>query len=188
MPRFVKPILWVALTVNLWVLLIHLVVNRDAGGQSLFSPVAILTAALLVLAPALVFLPIGSFLRTPFYDIEAVLGWATLGFVVVFFRPDSPLSHEQFLALHLPLTVALASVTTLIAYAFIRRIRGTADRAGNVLQARRVGYLAALALVTLALLSALELLTPFNGTLVVAVAVLAESLAVANRRAPRRAV
>ena len=81
---------------------------------------------------------------------------------------DSPLSHEQFLALHLPLTVALASVTTLIAYAFIRRIRGTADRAGNVLQARRVGYLAALALVTLALLSALELLTPFNGTLVVA--------------------
>jgi hypothetical protein len=146
-----------------------------------------MTAALLVIAPAMVFLPIASKLRAPFYDIEALFGWSTLGFVVVFFRPDEQLTHEQFLALHLPLTVAIASVTTLIAFAFVRRIRGRHDLAANVLQARRIGYLAALAVVTLALLSALELLTPFNGTLVVAVVVLAESLALASRRTPRQA-
>lgn len=182
-----KPLLWTILTINLWVLLAHLVINRDVGERGLTHPLALLTAALLVLAPALVFLPLASLLRAPFYDIEAVLGWGTLGFVLVFFRPDAQLTHEQFLALHLPLTVAIASLTTVIAYAFIRRIRGGYDRAGNVLQARRIGYLAALAVVTLALLSALELLTPFNGALVVAIAVLAESLALANRRSPQRA-
>lgn len=187
MPRLLKWVLWIALTVNLWVLLAHLVVNRDAGDLDLLDPLALLTAALLVVAPAMIFLPIASLLRAPFYDVEALLGWSTLGFVVVFFRPDEPLTHAQFLALHLPLTVAIASLTTLIAFAFVRRIRGSRDLAGNVLQARRIGYLTALAAVTLALLSALELLTPFNGALVVAVAVLAESLALASRRPARQA-
>ncbi len=186
MPRLAKPLLWIFLTVNLWVLLAHLVVNRDAGGQTLFSPEAALTSALLLLAPALVFLPIGSLLAAPFYDVEAILGWGTLGFVLVFFTPDALLSHEQFLALVLPLTVALASLTTLVAYAFVRRVRGTGDHAGNILQARRVGYLAALAMVTLALLSALDVLTPFNGTLVIAVAALSESLVLASRRSPQK--
>lgn len=186
MPRFAKLLLWVFLTVNLWVLLAHLVVNRDAGSQAMFSPETALTGALLVLAPALVFLPIGSMLAAPFYDVEAVLGWGTLGFVLIFITPQERLSHEQFLALVLPLTVALASLTTLIAYAFVRRARGPRDHAGNLLQARRIGYLAALALVILALLSTLEVLTPFNGTLVIVVAVLSESLVVASRRSPHR--
>jgi hypothetical protein len=178
-----KCLLWAALCLNLWLLLIHLVVNRDAGSRPLISVEGLLTCALLVLAPALVFLPVASALPAPFFEVEATLGWGTLGFVAVFFPPSEPLTRGQFMVFLLPLTVALASLTTLIAYAFVRRLRGGRSTPGQFLQARRIGYLAALALVALALLSAFDVLTPFNGALIIAVAVLAESLAVASARA-----
>jgi hypothetical protein len=178
----VKPLLWAALCLNLWLLLLHLAVNRDAGDGQLVSIEGLLTCALLVLAPALVFLPLANALPAPFFDLEATLGWGTLGFVTIFFTPSEPMTRGQFLAFLLPLTIALASLTTLAAYAFVRRIRGGDPAPGQFLQARRIGYLAALALVALVLLNSFDVLTPFNGTLVVAVAVLTESLAIANAR------
>ncbi len=186
MRRLAMPLLWVFLVMNLWLLLGHLVLNRDVGDRSLAHPEAVLTAALLVLAPALIFLPIASHLPAPFYDVEAILGWGTLGFVVIFFQPGDTLTQAQFLALLLPLMVALASITTLIAYFFVRRIQHDQERASSFLQARRIGYMVALALVTLGLLSTLKLLTPFNGALVVAVAVLVESLVLASRPSRRQ--
>lgn len=182
MSRVVKPLLWTVLTVNVWLVLLHLVANRNAGSMSLATPEAALACILLIVAPAMIFLPIASKLAAPFYDAEAILGWGTLGFVVVFFTPSEQLTHGQFLALLIPLTVSIASVAMLIAYAFVRRTQPETPASINLLQARRIGYLAALALVALTLLKALELLTPFNGALVVAVAVLAELLAVASRR------
>ena len=182
MLRFGKPLLWSVLAINVWVLLIHLVANVDIGSMSLTAPEAMLGCALLVLAPAMIFLPLASRLRAPFYDTEAILGWGTLGFVLVFFTPSEPLTHGQFLALLLPLTVSIASVAMLIAYAFVRRLRPDIPASLNLVQARRIGYLAALTLVALTLLNALQLLTPFNGTLVVAVAVLAELLVLASWR------
>ena len=186
--RYVVPLLWLVLVANTWLLLAHLVVNIDAGDMALTEPEALLTCALLVVAPALVFLPVASRLAAPFFDAEAILGWGTLGFVVVFLRPSSTLTYGQFLALLLPLTVAVASLATLLAYAFVRRLQPHRERARNILQARRIGYLAAVALVALVLLKALALLTPFNGTLVIAVAVLAELFAVASRRPSSPAV
>jgi hypothetical protein len=182
----VRPLLWAALCLNLWLLLAHLVINRDAGGRALVSVEGLLTCALLVLAPALVFLPVASALPAPFFDVEATLGWSTLGFVAVFITPSEPLTRAQFMVFLLPLTVAIASLTTLIAYAFVRRLHGGQGAPGQFFQARRIGYLAALALVALGLLSTFDVLTPFNGALVIAVAALAESLAVASARASVR--
>ena len=138
MRRYVIPLLWIVLSANTWLLLVHLVVNVDVGSMPLTAPEAVLACALLVVAPALVFLPVGSWLAAPFFDVEAILGWGTLGFVVVFFTPSgpegAPLTYGQFLALLLPLTVAIASVATLIAYAFVRRLQPDGERALNVLQ------------------------------------------------------
>lgn len=184
MHRYALPVLWTALTANTWILLLHLIINVDVGNQPLSSPEAILACALLVVAPALVFLPVASRLGAPFYEAEAILGWGTLGFVVVFLQPSEELAYGEFLAVLLPLTVAIASIGTLAAYAFVRRLRPDGPRPLNILQARRIGYLAALALVALVLLKALALLTPFNGTLVIAVAVLAELFVVASRPQP----
>jgi hypothetical protein len=182
--RYAAPVLRTILVANTWALLLHLIINVDVGSMALTEPEALLACALLVLAPALVFLPIASRLSAPFFDVEAILGWSTLGFVVVFFRPSAELGYVQFLALVLPLIVATASITTLIAYLFVRRLRTGAPKALNVMQARRIGYMAALVLVALVLLDALALLTPFNGTLVIAVAVLAELFVVASRQPP----
>lgn len=186
MRRVVIPLLWGILVANIWLLLLHLVINIDVGALPLSRPEALLACALLVVAPALIFLPIASRLAAPFYDAEAILGWSTLGFVVVFFPPSEELTYGQFLALLLPLTIAIASISTLVAYAFVRRLQPDNPRALNMLQSRRIGYLAALALVALVVLNALDLLTPFNGTLVVAVAVLAELFVVTSRRSPLR--
>lgn len=184
MRRIIVPLLWTILVANVWLLLIHLVVNINVGDMPLTRAEALLTCALLVVAPAMIFLPVASRLAAPFYDAEAIIGWSTLGFVVVFFPPSEPLAYGQFLAFLLPLTVAVASISTLVAYAFVRRLQPETPRALNILQSRRIGYLAALALVALVLLKALALLTPFNGALVVTVAVLAELFAVASRRPP----
>jgi len=164
--------------------LLHLIVNVDVGNMTFGTPETLLACALLVIAPALIILPVADRLAAPFFDAEAILGWSTLGFIIVFFRPAEDVSYVQFLAFLLPLIAATASIMTLVAYAFVRRIRTRSPRALNVMQARRIGYLAALTLVALALLNALALLTPFNGTLVVAVAVLAELFVVASRQPP----
>ncbi len=182
MRRYLIAILWTVLAANIWLLLIHMIINVDAGSLPLSSPEAMLTCALLVAAPALIFLPLGSRIQAPLYEVEAILGWGTLGFVAVFLRPSEQLTYGQFLALLLPLTVALAAVTTAIAYAFVCRLRADDPRPRCALQARRIGYLAALALVALGVLKALALLTPFNGALVVTIAVLAELFVASGRR------
>ena len=186
MGRAVVGLTWTVVLTGSSVLLLHLIINLDVGAKGLASAPAILTCALLVAVPSLIFLPIASRLAAPFFDAEAILGWGTLGFVVIFFAPDERLTYGQFLALLLPLTVSIATVVTLIAYPFIARLRSTGPLAANVLQARRIGYLAAVALVALVLLNSLELLTPFNGTLVVAVAVLAELFSHEGGRPSRR--
>ena len=187
MDRAVVALIWTLILAGSSVLLAHLIVNVDVGATGLTSAPAVLTCALLVAIPALIFLPIASRLAAPFFDAEAITGWGTLGFVIIFFAPDDRLTYGQFLALLLPLTVSVASVATLVAYPFVARLRPTSQTSAIVFQARRIGYLAAVALVALVLLNTLELLTPFNGSLVIAVAVLAELFSLEGGRSSRPA-
>lgn len=176
-----RVILWIGLCVNLWLTLGYFVFAQNVGDQSLASPAALLTCALWILAPGLTFIPVATYLRARLYDLEATIGWATLGFVLTFIPPSEPLSRGQFLAILLPLTVAIASLTTLVAYATIRRLAGGLPHPGQFLQARREGYLAAVALVALLLLHSVGVLTPFNGALTITIAVLVEALALARQ-------
>lgn len=176
----VKFLLWAGLVMNLWVLLGYLVIHENAGDQAFMRPKSILTCAVLVLAPALTFIPIASRIQAPLFDLEATVGWATLGFVVTFTSPASPLERSQFLMLLLPLIVALGSMLTLVAYAFVRRLHDGDPFPGQFVRARREGYLASIVIVFLLLLHSLGILGPFNALLAVTSAVLAEALLLAR--------
>ena len=182
MMRVIHKLLWVALCLNLWAALVVMVVARDAGQSPLVSPVSLVTCALLILAPALTFIPIATKLKAPLYDLEATIGWATLGFVVTFIEPGDPISRGEFLIFILPLIVSVASIMTLVAYLFGRRIAGGPALPEHFLRARREGYLLAIAIVAMLLLNTFRVLTPINGALLILVVVLAETIFLARGR------
>lgn len=187
MLRVVHKLLWLGLCLNLWAALGVMIVVRGAGEMQLLSPLGVLTCVLMILAPALTFIPVATRLKAPLYDLEATMGWATLGFVLTFIEPADPISRGQFLIFILPLIVAVASITTLVAYLFGRRVSGGPARPEHFLQARRQGYLLAIAAVAMLLLNTFGVLTPVNGALLILVVVLAETLFQARSR-PRMQV
>jgi ABC-type multidrug transport system permease subunit len=97
-----------------WLMLGQLILVEDAGDLTAFDPWRLLLYVLLVAAPVLTFVPIARWAHAPFYDIEATVGWATLGFVVAIVTPADPPTLAQFLVFLLPLTVALATLTALV--------------------------------------------------------------------------
>lgn len=176
MPRPIKILCWLGLVVNLWLLLGLLVIHQNVGDMPLMTAQPLLAAALMVLAPATVFIPIASRFRAPFYDLESTLGWAILLFVVTFIRPDDPIQRGQFLLLLLPLIVVMGSLFTLVAFAFGRRFSGGRRVAGEYVRARREGYLASIAIAFLVVFHSLGILGPFNALLAVTTVGLAEAL------------
>jgi hypothetical protein len=182
MLRVIHKLLWVGLCLNLWAALGVMVAVRGAGDVRLVSPLGLLTCALLILAPALTFIPFATRLRAPLYDLEATIGWATLGFVVTFIEPGDPISRGQFLIFVLPLIVAIASLATLVAYLFGRRLSGGPAKPAHFLRARREGYLLAIVIVAMLLLNTFHVLTLINGALLLLVVILAETIFLARSR------
>ncbi|MFW6075749.1 MAG: hypothetical protein ACOC9Y_09145, partial [Chloroflexota bacterium] len=141
----------------------------------------------LLLAPWLTFLPIATRLRMPLFEYEAAIGWTTLGFVITFIPPADPLTRVHFLLLVLPLTIAVASVMTLVAYLVWHRLSGSAVTASGVVRARREGYFAAIVLVLMLLMQSLGVLSVINATLAISAAALAEALILTRTKsAPKR--
>lgn len=171
-----------SVALNLWIALGYLIFSRNAGEQAPLSNLALITYALLILAPAVTFIPIARWLDAPLYDSESIAGWAIFGYVFAFVTPDQPISRGAFLVFLMPLTVVIATLATLVAYAFGRRLSGGKTSRSLFFQARRQGYLIAIAVVVLLLLHSFEVLSPFNGTLLVIIIVLAETLMLARSR------
>ena len=185
MQRMVLGVAYAGVVLMAWVVLGLLVVVWDGGDRPATDRLALLTCALIIVAPTLTFVPLARLWRAPLYDLEALAGWGAFGYVFVFLAPRASLSLLEFLLFVVPLTVALATVFTACAYlAGLRVYRGD-PRCRDMLRARRQGYLAALCVVTLALLNSIGVLTPANGVLLVLIAGLTESLMLA--RAPRSA-
>jgi hypothetical protein len=131
---------------------------------------------LLFIAPGLTFVPLTRWLHAPLYEVEALAGWASFGFVLVFLAPRATPSLGEFLVFLLPLTIALGTCCTLAAYlAGLRVYRGSARR-HDFVRARRQGYLAAICLESLALLHGIGVLTPAGAGLLVLICVLSEAL------------
>ena len=157
-----------------WLMLGQLILVEDVGSREPFDPRRLLLYVLLLAAPMLTFVPLARWARAPFYDLEAVAGWGTLGFVVAVVTPAEPPTLAQFLAFLLPLTVALATLATLGSYLVGLRIYRNNPRRHDFVRARRQGYLVALVLVACMLLFSIGTLSPISAVLLLIVAVLAE--------------
>jgi hypothetical protein len=159
-----------------WGQLGYLVIVANVGSEPLSSARALATCALLFLAPGLTFVPIARRLCAPLYEAEALAGWAAFGYVFIFLSPRATPSLGAFLVFVLPLTVALGSCCTLIAYLVgLRVYRGDARR-HDFVRARRQGYLAAILLVAMALLHGIGVLTPAGAGLLALIGVSTEAL------------
>ncbi len=157
-----------------WLMLGQLILVKDVGIRSTFDPWRLLFYALLLAAPVLTFVPLARWARAPFYDVEATIGWATLGFVGAIISPADPPTLAQFLLFLLPLTVALATVAMLVSYLVGLRVYRSDPRRHDFVRARRQGYLVALVLVASMLLFSVGTFSATSAVLLLAIAVLAE--------------
>lgn len=174
MERVIAGGCWLMLSMTLWLLLWRQVFLVDAGAGTVLSLSGLWTCVLLVLTPAVVFVPLARWSRIPVFDAEAIAGWATLGFTITFLRPSDPPTLGQFLLFLLPLTVSLSTVGTLVSYAAGFRIYRDDPRRYDVVRARRQGYLGAFFVVALLLLQGVGTLRPTSGTFLLVIVGLAE--------------
>lgn len=165
-----------------WLTLGRLVASGDAVRLGITSSVGLLTCLLLVVAPGATFIPLARWCRAPLYDVEGMLGWGALVVTLAFLEPSEPPTLAQFLLFLLPLTVAIATAATLVSYLVGLRIYRDDPRRHDFVRARRQGYLASFTVIAIALLHSVGTLSPATGTLLVAVAVLAEMFVLARGR------
>jgi hypothetical protein len=177
MSRVATGIMLTIWSIVLWLALAQLVLDADTGSESLLSPRPLLTCLLLVAAPALTFFPLARWMDAPLYELEGMLGWGILGFTVAFVDPATPPTLSQFLFFLVSLTMALATLFTLVAWLVaLHQQRGVRLRR-NLIRARRQGYLGAFSVVALLLLHGAGTLTPMSVVLLLTVVVLGEILA-----------
>lgn len=72
-----------------WATLAGLIFMFNTGEYDLWFPGRILAYVLLLVAPALTFIPVGRALNFPFYGYWAVIGWAGFGYMLAFV-PSQP--------------------------------------------------------------------------------------------------
>jgi hypothetical protein len=157
--------------VGVWVLIVPL----DVGSQgAFFAPDRVIAYVVFVTAPLLTFLPIARLLSIPLYDLEAVVAWSTLLFVVTFIDPGSYPPLPVLLMFLISLMMSLATVFTLVSYAVGYRLLTRRSQKYDFLRARREGYLAAMFIVGVLLLHLLDVLTIVNGALLALIIVLLE--------------
>jgi hypothetical protein len=184
MHQVLRILLIVGAAANAWLALGYLIFVADVGSKPTFSWQVVAACGLLIVAPGLVFIPLAKALKVSIYEIEGIAGWAVFGFVLTFITPSDTLSRAEFLIFLLPLTVVIATVATLIAYAFGLRVYRNDPRRHDFLRARRQGYLAALVLVALFLLNSIHVLSVVNGVLLVVIAILCEMFMLSRGRPP----
>jgi hypothetical protein len=158
-----------------WVAVYFLIVVHDVGSIGDFQHQdRILAYGAFVLAPLLTFMPIGRTLKIPLYELEAVVAWSMLLFVVTFVDPGSYPSLPVLLLFLVSLTMSLATIFTLVSYAVGYRLLTRRSQRYDFLRARREGYLISMFLVGVLLLHLLDVLSIINATLLLLIVVLLE--------------
>lgn len=158
-----------------WVGVYVLIVTYDVGRLSDFTHQdRILAYGAFILAPLLTFMPIGRALKIPLYELEAVVAWSTLLFVIAFVNPGPYPSLPVLLLFLVSLMMSLATIFTLVSYAVGYRLLTRRSQRYDFLRARREGYLVSMFLVGLLLLHLLEVLTIINAALLALIIVLLE--------------
>jgi hypothetical protein len=161
--RVVPVPLLIVSAIAAWYLVYNMIVVRDVGSNPNFwAGERLLAYTVFILAPALTFVPIGRALRIPLYDLEAIAAWSTLCFTVTFISPGSIPPLPVLLLFAVTLTMAVATIFTLISYAVGLRLLTRWRQRYDFVRARREGYLGAIFVVGCVLLVALSLLTAVN--------------------------
>jgi len=165
-----------------WTALGRLIANDDLAQRGVTSGTGLVACLLLLVAPGATFIPLARWAQAPLYDIEGMLGWGALALTLAFLEPADPPTLAQFLLFLIPLTVSIATVAALVSYLVGLRVYRYDPRRFDFLRARRQGYLASFSLIAIALLHSVGTLSPATGTLLIAVAVLAEMAALSRAR------
>jgi hypothetical protein len=164
--RALTRICWLIGSTIAWSVVYYLIVVRDVGTlASFWAPWRLLAYVAFILAPAITFMPIAHRLRLPLYDLEAIVGWSTLAFVLTFVDPQAQPTLPMLLALLVSMVIALATVLSLISYATGLRLFARRSQRYDFVRARREGYLGAIFVAGLLLLSFLKVLALTNAAL-----------------------
>jgi hypothetical protein len=175
MRQAIGPIAMAIVCIAGWLTIGWLIVDEDVGRHGLLSAAGVSALFLYVAIPFVSFLPLARSWNAPLYDVEAAVGWGGLLAVVTFVRPSSPLTLWQVIAALAPLTMACATLLTALAYCVVNRMN-TRKRNVSIVDARRRGYLGAIALVVLGLLGGLGALSPVHAVLLLSICLLIEAL------------
>ena len=161
--------------ISAWLSVFWLIVEYDVGSISEFAHRDRLIAyALFIIAPMSTFLPVARALRIPLYDLESVVAWSTLLFVVTFIDPGSNPPLPVLLLFLISLMMSLATIFTLVSYAIGYRLLTRRSQQYDFLRARREGYLVSMFIVGCILLHLLNVLTIVNGALLALIVLLLE--------------
>ncbi len=149
-------------------LLVYLIVSGSVSSLlDTWAAQRIITYALLLLAPLLIYLPISQALGLRYFWLFAVISWALFGYLLAFVTP--PLAEQAnvvwyaiFLALFFAvLTTIFTPLTYLVGYRFYSLKAHRRD----IGRARRQAILISLYIVALLLLAAVGVLNPLNAIL-----------------------
>jgi hypothetical protein len=177
LPRWLRIAAWLLSVLILWSALGALIFGPDIGPGHAVGLRAGLAVALMLAAPAVAFIPLARWMRAPLFEYEGIIGWGALAFIVTFVEPSDPLGFEQFILATVVLTVALATVGTVLAYLAGLRIHVARGQRRDVMRSRRQGYLMALLVVSLLLLHGAGTLAVTSAAMLLVIVVLAEMLA-----------
>ncbi len=183
--RLVPVTLLAIAAIATWGLVYELIVVEDVGAIGDFwAPRRLLAYAAFILAPLLTFLPIGRAMRIPLYDLEAIVAWSTLAFIVTFIDPGDRPPLAALLLFLVTLMMALATIFTLLSYAVGLRLLTRRSQRYDFVRARREGYLLAMFVVGCLLLSSLDVLTYVNAGLLGLIVLLLEVFLLSRGAAP----
>jgi hypothetical protein len=164
--RIIARCSWLIASVIFWVIVYDLIVVRDVGSlRDFWAPARVGSYVVFILAPAVTFIPIAHTLHIPLYDLEAIAGWSTLAFTVAYIDPGTHPPLPSLLLLLVSLTIALATICTLVSYAVGLRLFARRSERYDFVRARRDGYLMSMFLVGLLLLAMLNVLSVVNAAL-----------------------
>lgn len=178
---------WLIGSVIAWSFVYYLIVVRDVGtSDSFWAPWRLVAYTAFILAPAVTFMPIAQRLRLPLYDLEAIIGWSTLAFVITFVNPEAQPTLPMLLALLISLVIALATILSLISYATGQRLFARRSQRYDFVRARREGYLGAIFVAGLLLLAFLNVLAITNAALLGLIVLLVEIFLLSRGGSVRR--
>lgn len=134
-----------------WAGLVGVIFMLNAGDYPEFwFPARAVVYVLLLVAPALTFMPMGRALGSRFYGYWSVLSWAAFGFIFAFMPPDPTRSRDEnfgaLVALLICLFAVLVSVFLPICYAVGLKVFANASRPAryDLRRATREAFLLAL--------------------------------------------